>query len=417
MRDRRLWTSVVLFPLLVLGAACGPSGLPTAGPTPAGTATDASQIASPTALIVPATGTSTPVSAPPTPIFEILIDNVAIGPQGQLYATGFGAYGNDLRHYAQWEGTTWTGLGDGFQTSGNALAVDSSGRPYTEVLQESGQGQATAIMRWEGGWKEITGNFSTAVDTLKARRISSNIPVIALAVDGKDHVYAAGSFYYPSADKANELPMGYVAKWDGETWTSLGRGFDQVYLLALAASPSGKVYVSGEQPRTGGTENGTSGFLAEWDGNSWTQIGTKELSSCWTIKRLAVDKSGGLFASCTWSEPGELVFHWDGRVWTTISNQLEGEAPAIFGMAVDADGRLYIGGSFDSVNGVPARNVAAWDGSSWHALGNGVDKVVNALTVSPGGDPYVVGPFTEVGGLPGQYVARWDGESWRALGH
>ena len=85
-------------------------------------------------------------------------------------------------------------------------------------------------------------------------------------------------------------------------------------------------------------------------------------------------------------------------------------------MAVDANGQLYIGGSFESVNGIRARYIAYWDGSSWHALGDGVNKQVNALTFDPGGDLYAVGLFTEAGGLTAQHVARWDGETWHALG-
>jgi trimeric autotransporter adhesin len=337
------------------------------------------------------------------------MDNVAIGPQGQLYATGFGAYGNDLRNFAQWDDTNWIALGSGFQTASNALALDSPGHLYAQIPKDSEQGLTTAMIRWDGArWEDITGNFSIAVDALKTGRVSSNIPGMALAVDGEDNLYAAGSFYYPNADHTAELPMGYVAKWDKETWTVLGQGFDKVNIYALAVSSSGQVYVSGEQPGTG--------FIAQWDGETWTPIGTSKLSSCLSIKSLAVDKTGGLYASCTWSEAGELIFYWDGTDWITISDQLQGEAPAIFDMAVDANGHLYIGGSFESVSGIPAQNIAYWDGSLWHALGTGVNQPVNALAVAPSGELFAVGAFTRAGDLPVHYVVRWDGKTWHALG-
>lgn len=85
-------------------------------------------------------------------------------------------------------------------------------------------------------------------------------------------------------------------------------------------------------------------------------------------------------------------------------------------MAVDANNHLYIGGSFESVTGIPAWYIAYWDGSSWHALGDGFNKQVNALAFAPSGDLYAVGLFTEAGGLPAQHIAYWDGERWHALG-
>jgi len=403
--------SLLLLYILVLCTACAPQGLPAAEASPTSIATQPALATTPpvsTSFPGP-TATPTPLLPPPTPIFEILIDNAAIGSQGQLYATGFGAYGNDLRNFAQWDDTNWIALGSGFQTASNSLAVDSADHLYAEILTDSQQSMSNAIMRWnDAKWEDITGNFSIGVDALKAGRVSSNIPVAALAVDGEDNIYAAGSFYYPNADHTAELPMGYVAKWDKETWTVLGQGFDKVNIYALAVSSSGQVYVSGEGPGTG--------FIAQWDGETWTQIGTSKLNSCLSITSLALEKAGGLYASCTGSEAGAFIFYWDGTDWITITDQLEGEAPYVADLAVNQNGQLYIGGSFDSVSGIPARNIAYWDGSLWHALGTGVNQPVNALAVAPSGELFAVGAFTRAGDLPVHYVVRWDGKTWHALG-
>ena len=85
-------------------------------------------------------------------------------------------------------------------------------------------------------------------------------------------------------------------------------------------------------------------------------------------------------------------------------------------MAVGRDDHLCIGGSFESVNAIPARHIACWDGNSWQALGDGVNERVNALAFDPNGELYAVGYFTEAGGLPVDHAARWDGEAWHALG-
>ena len=84
-------------------------------------------------------------------------------------------------------------------------------------------------------------------------------------------------------------------------------------------------------------------------------------------------------------------------------------------MAVDGAGNLYIGGDFTTANDVIANNIAKWDGSSWSALGSGVNDEVDALAVS-GSDLYAGGLFTTVGGVVANGIAKWDGNSWSALG-
>jgi hypothetical protein len=236
--------------------------------------------------------------------------------------------------------------------------------------------------------------------------------VVALAVDGEDNLYAAGMFYYPTADHTGELPMGYVAKWNQETWTILGQGFDGWNISDLAVSATGDVYVSAEQPLT---PEGTSSYIAQWDGEKWTQMDTSKLTAS---QSLALDESGRLYAGGQTSAraPGWLIARWDGTGWTTITDQLAGEAPAVYDMAVDKNGHLCIGGSFESVNGIPARYIACWDGSMWQALGEGVNERVNSLAFDPSGELYAVGFFTAAGGLPAYHAAHWDGKTWHALG-
>jgi hypothetical protein len=347
----------------------------------------------------------------PTPVFDILIDNVAIDQQGQVYASGF-SEGNHLRHYAHWTGEYWIELGNGFQTAGNTLVTDGAGSLYTDILVDSEQGTATAIMRWDGNrWEDITGNFTFVVDELKAGRVSSNIPVMAMAVDGEDNLYAAGMFYYSAADSVNEIPMGYVAKWDQQTWTALGQGLDGISIYGLAVSSEGVVVVSGEQPAT---PEGNNCYIAGWEGGKWMEVNPGDLYTC--TRSLVLDRSGHLFVAGESSAGGGLIKYWDHSDWITIAAQLGGEAPAIYDMAVDQDGHLCIGGEFTSVSNVPAQQIACWDGKSWYPLGVGVNERVYALAFDPGGELYAAGYFTEAGGLPAYHAARWDGEKWQARG-
>jgi hypothetical protein len=410
---------VFLFLIMMMITACNPgvetqAVMTTASPSPAiahptqvGTSTETPAI-QPTLTPAP---TQTAPNAPP--IFNLYIDNLAVSPQGALYASGFNQ-GDDLRHFAQWEGNQWSELGRGFSTAGNSLAVDTAGNLYTEIL--TGTVSCMAIMQWDGSaWVDITGNFTSVVDALKPGRDSCNIPVVALSVDAEDNLYATGSYYYLNADNTSELPMGFVAVWNHQTWAAAGQGFDGVNIHALSASPNGKVYVSGEQPATPESGNPIDAFIAQWDGEKWAQIGTQALNSCLSITHLAMDQGGDVYTSCTLNGPGELILRWDGTDWTTIADRLEGEAPVVFVMSAGENGQLFIGGDFESVDGVPAKDIAFWDGSAWHALGEGVNERVQALALDPSGVLYVGGWFSEAGGEPVDHIAIWDGEAWQAL--
>ncbi|HEX9092268.1 MAG TPA: hypothetical protein VF831_12305, partial [Anaerolineales bacterium] len=120
-------------------------------------------------------------------------------------------------------------------------------------------------------------------------------------------------------------------------------------------------------------------------------------------------------------KPIHLVAMWDGASWTDLttgksSSGLEGDAPAIFDLSVSRSGELYAAGSFTTIDGVAANNIARWNGSSWNALstenGNGINGSVFAISVNADGQLFAGGDFTTAGVLPANHIARWDGSSW-----
>ena len=93
-----------------------------------------------------------------------------------------------------------------------------------------------------------------------------------------------------------------------------------------------------------------------------------------------------------------------------VGSQFNGvNALAMFGT------NLIAGGSFTMAGGVAATNIAQWNGSSWSAMGLGVNGAVNALAVSDT-NLYVGGSFTKANGNPANYLARWDGNNWSPVG-
>ena len=145
------------------------------------------------------------------------------------------------------------------------------------------------------------------------------------------------------------------------------------------------------------------------------------------VRALAVvEESGGqvLYAGGSFTRMGGRhangVASWDGARWRPLSSGVDGGS--VYAIAAFDDGSgpaLYVGGTFVTAGGVPASNVARWDGTSWSPLASGLDATVRALIVfDDGSGPalYAGGSFTSSGGTPVSRVARWDGASWSALG-
>src|SRR5437016_9536958 len=126
------------------------------------------------------------------------------------------------------------------------------------------------------------------------------------------------------------------------------------------------------------------------------------------IKILAV-LSLGLAGWTTFADPT-----FSDANWISMGGIL-GTSRFVDAAAVDGSGNLYIGGGFTIVGDVFANRVAKWNGSSWTALGSGLNNTVVALAVS-GSDLYAGGEFTTAVGSAANRIAKWNGSSWTALG-
>jgi murein DD-endopeptidase MepM/ murein hydrolase activator NlpD len=127
---------------------------------------------------------------------------------------------------------------------------------------------------------------------------------------------------------------------------------------------------------------------------------------------------GGSFTSVG-GVPATNIAKWNGTAWSSLgkgmsvfdSNRQRSRIQALTVNGTD----LYVGGSFTSVGGVPAANIAKWNGRAWSALGEGVNGQVSTLAVS-GTNLYAGGAFSRAGGLPVPRFAKWNGSSWSVVG-
>ncbi len=239
-------------------------------------------------------------------------------------------------------------------------------------------------------------------------------------------VYVGGSF-----TKAGPFTLDRIAMLRDATWSPVGGGVDgSVFSLAPCQScpdRGANLYVGGAFHRAGGE---TAHGVARWDGRSWSALGAGvdfgSLSFCEVLlvtgnlfEQGPQLYAGGYFDSAG-GLPASNIARWDGEAWSALGGGLNGVVNALAVFDDGAGPALYAGGSFTMAGEVEAFNIARWDGATWSAVGGGVGGYsVDALEVfddGSGASLFVGGSFLNAGGVEAVGIARWDGKSWSAVG-
>jgi hypothetical protein len=201
-----------------------------------------------------------------------------------------------------------------------------------------------------------------------------------------------------------------LIKWDGVSWESTG-----FYGVGLLAVIGGKMYVS---------EDSDPG-LNVYDGANWTKLDPE--SRLGDYMAAVVEWESEVFVGGELRLEGEPfggIAMWDGVDWYPVGPGIDGTVRAL----VSTPSALYAAGRFDSIGVIAAPgklgevgNIAKWDGVQWAALGAGLragseEGEVTAM-VADGADLYVAGAFSMAGATPANNIARWDGTQWHTLGN
>ncbi|MFM1964542.1 MAG: hypothetical protein RL134_267 [Actinomycetota bacterium] len=315
----------------------------------------------------------------------------------------------------------FTPLDDGLNGAVNALAWeetasalyaagdfdDTGGVAYNAC--GLGLGRTGCMATWDGStWSGLNGGVDGVPN--------------ALAWDQDDTLYVGGNFQH--AGPSDDVVANHAVAWStaDDTWTGLGAGLNDV-VSALAVDPQDDTLYAGG-------EFSTAGYVAAWDGSSWSSLGTGLNNDVLALALDAQDDTlyaGGRFVNVAGNPLGDGIAAWNGYTWSPLGAGLNSRVTAL---AFDAqDDTLYVGGSFDDtagaggtvdcLNSPGALNcVAKWNGSSWSALGTGMDARVLAFAVDTARDLlYAGGLFTSAGGGNARRVAVWDAgiESWIPL--
>lgn len=333
---------------------------------------------------------------------------------------------------AEWDGRSWSTIAGlpsaGLDDTVNTLALFDDGLGTAlfagGVFRRAGDVAVNYIAKWNGAeWSSLSGPSGVGPN--------SGVQALTAWDDGHGPALVAGGRFVG----VGELSAARLARWDGRSWSvfadELGEGVsDDVNALAIFDDGSGPaLFVGGWFDAAGGRQIFR---LAKWDGETWSSVGA---NPPWVVRALVVHDDGSGPALYAGGEGISLgvgdvnpVQKWNGQTWSVLpgfATSQPNSSPVVFALTSFDDGSgpaLYAGGRFEQAGGVPANHIAKWDGTTWTPLagpaGNGVDDWVLALAVrreAQGEALYAGGMFLNAGGTPASRVARWDGHAWSAL--
>ncbi len=305
---------------------------------------------------------------------------------GRIYVSGLGNSTNVSLEV--WDGAQWSAMGQ-FYSSGETAVFDL--KFVGDTLYAAG-----IFTNVDG----VAANGLAKWDGQSWSSIGFNGAAYSLAADA-GNLYVGGHF-----TNAGSVAMMNVGRWDGGIWSALGNGVGNTnngFVYAVAAS-NGTVYVGGYFTNSG--DSSISSNVACWNGAAWTALGAGLGSIVYTLALNGSDlEAGGLFGSSG-------VAQWDGIGWSNLGSGFNAAAQSvtIFNNLVCA------GGTFTNIGGVGASRFAVWNGSSWSGAGSGLSSSV-VRVYSTGTTVYVGGNFLLAGGIIANGFAAWDGTNWSSIGN
>lgn len=341
---------------------------------------------------------------------------------GKLIAGGaFGTAGGvSAKGVAAWDGSQWSPLTDGVSTPSDGNRVYALGEYRGDLyvggeLAIAGSVTSGSLAVWNGtSWRAVGGSSSV---------VGSTQPVRSL-LEYRDELIVCGSFGITIGPTAELLQSNGLARWNGtewqifSTWISGLNNWLEYYgpsVLAIAHHGNDLV-VGGDFPMAGGR---AAQSLARWNGSNW-QAFSEPLDDPYALILRMREFRGELVVAGVFDHGPQSVANsvarWNGTHWQSLGLGLSYQGYLANGYALgEFNGDLIVGGAFDHAGGVPANNIARWDGVQWHTLGSGLDAPPLAFAVF-NGELIAGGVFATAGGLPASCAAAWNGTQWRALG-
>ena len=400
---------------------------------------------------------------------------------GKLFVTGgFSQVGGvSMPRVAIWDGSSWTGTADpsAFRSSGTAIwsngndilvggrfsvigtfapdnypaegtfanriaRFDSTTQQWGAIGNGEGanlSGEVNAITQFDGEvW--VAGSFTAAGLTSTASGLarwngnewspapSDSAPCGSIRqfakADNGDLLAVTSCF------SSGGVAWRGTARFDGSTWSPVGEGLDGSVQGVEVDPETGDIYYTGNFTASGDSPPVVVNRIAQWDGAAWSSVGdgpdngVSNSSSSFASIGSAAAHNGNVMVEGSFDRAGTIevddIALWDGIAWSQPGQSLQNGDFSPFISQVEGQGTsVFAAGVFNRSGMQSLRNIAEWDGTSWHPLqgplGEGLDSTSMRLAARQD-FLYVGGFFTEAGGRPANRIARWDGADWQSLG-
>jgi hypothetical protein len=224
------------------------------------------------------------------------------------------------------------------------------------------------------------------------------VPYVRYLQEYNGFLYATGLI-----DMANGMTVNSIAKWDGSNWTPAIPGF-----FATQNSP---MIVWNNRLIVTGFFNGLNSIIS-WDGTNIVK-----LDGLFGVSGFEVYQGGLIAHNAT-----DIYQYNNNGTWTSFIHTSPGQVIR----ALKSDGiNLYIGGTFSQLtcNGhfLGTQNIAKYNGNQCVTLATGLvdnsssfDKVEDIALLN--GNVIVMGRFDTAGATLLKNLAYWDGATWHAIG-
>jgi hypothetical protein len=298
-------------------------------------------------------------------------------------------YFNQLELNAQ----IWTDLNSGLDGPIYALYSDSItnklyiGGAFTEVDQK----QSKFIATWDGNsWDTLGGGMEGAG------------PVYSIQ-SFKDTIYVGGYFRRSFTNGIGKTTNG-LAKWNGNSWDSIGSGFHPSGGPREMIVNNDTLYLAGSFDSVGTIH---SQSIVAFDGYNYIPIGIPG-NSTGGAAASCVFFNGELFLGGNFQDSSILIYNFAKRSSNHWINLCSSSGCGFFDAMCVYNNELYVTG----INFVgPAMHIMRYDGSNYFSVGGDLDwrgwtlKVINNLL-------FAVGGFDNAGGQQASKIAIWNGTSW-----
>jgi trimeric autotransporter adhesin len=344
-----------------------------------------------------------------------IVNSLVVRPNGNVVAGGRFSIAGGLvcRRIASWDGTSWSPLSSGVDgqapfgqpTAVHAIGLRASGTLVVGGTFDTAGGFSTrAVAEWDGtGWRRFLSGLEGTVAAL------AEMPSGDLYFGG----LFASSRVLPAP--APVTPAQSVIRWAGSAWSALGSGTIG-FVRASASLPDGDLVIGGFIPQIAGVAVRN---IARWRTTGWQSLGSGTSGPVYALASLPGGDlvAGGNFVVAGGNQCNGIA-RWNGSTWSPLGVGCNG---SIFALVVLPNGDVVAGGSFTSIGGVAASNIARWNGSTWSTFGvgagNGVSGPVIAMLARANGELFVGGDLFAAGGQPVNRVARWTGAGWASIGN